>query len=149
MVTIKRAAKRTGAAKTRAVSRPVTPTPVKKAAKAPRPASGAAKPKPAAPPTAAKKAHKPGKDKLVRDSFTIPEGEYGVIAQLKQRALKMAHPAKKSEVLRAGVKLLAALADTALLAALKAVPSIKTGRPKADGSQGKADKPKGKPHTKH
>lgn len=84
------------------------------------------KAKPAAAPVEAK----PVKVKLVRDSFTIPAGEYAQLAVLKQRALKAAHPAKKSELLRAGVRLLAALSDKDLLAALLAVPAIKTGRPK-------------------
>jgi hypothetical protein len=69
------------------------------------------------------------KPKLVRDSFTIPKLEYGVLEELKQRAGQLNSPAKKSELLRAGVKALAAMSDAALLAALKAVPAIKTGRP--------------------
>ncbi len=72
------------------------------------------------------------KPKLVRDSFTIPKDEYAVIETLKQRADSLAQPAKKSELLRAGLKLLAGLPDAALRTALQAVPSIKTGRPKAD-----------------
>ena len=75
-------------------------------------------------------AAKPPKLKLVRDSFTMPSDEYAQIGELKQRALASAHPAKKSELLRAGIKLLAGLGDAALLRALKAVPAIKTGRPK-------------------
>jgi hypothetical protein len=74
---------------------------------------------------------KPAKVKLVRDSFTMPLDEYAVLAVLKQRALSGAHPVKKSELLRAGIKQLAALSDAALLRALKSVPSIKTGRPKS------------------
>ena len=69
------------------------------------------------------------KPKLVRDSFTIPKAEYTVLDELKQRAGKLASPAKKSELIRAGVKALAAMTDIAFLAALKAVPAIKTGRP--------------------
>jgi hypothetical protein len=69
------------------------------------------------------------KPKLVRDSFTIPKDEYAVLETLKQRAGQLSNPAKKSELLRAGIKALAAMPDAALLAALKAVPSIKTGRP--------------------
>jgi hypothetical protein len=69
------------------------------------------------------------KPKLVRDSFTIPQGEYAVLKDLKQRAGKLSNHAKKSEFIRAGIKALAAMSDTALLAALKAVPAIKTGRP--------------------
>lgn len=83
--------------------------------------------KPPEPVTKPVKAKKP---KLVRDSFTIPKDEYGVLAELKQRCAKLEHPAKKSELLRAGIKALAGMSDKSLLAALKAVPSIKTGRPK-------------------
>lgn len=70
------------------------------------------------------------KPKLVRDSFTIPKDEYAALAALKQRCAGLDHPVKKSELLRAGIQALAALGDKALLAALKAVPSLKTGRPK-------------------
>lgn len=69
------------------------------------------------------------KPKLVRDSFTIPKAEYTVMDDLKQRATKLAFPIKKSELLRAGIKALAAMTDQAFLAALQAVPAIKTGRP--------------------
>lgn len=72
------------------------------------------------------------KPKLVRDSFTIPKDEYVVVETLKQRASALAQPVKKSELLRAGLKVLATLSDNALRTALQAVPSIKTGRPKAD-----------------
>ncbi len=72
---------------------------------------------------------KPKKDKLVRDSFTIPKSEYSVIDDLKQRVAKLGKPAKKSELLRAGIKALARMADTELTAALGQVPAIKTGRP--------------------
>ncbi len=78
---------------------------------------------------AAEKPAKVKKPKLVRDSFTIPKAEYTVLDELKQRAGKLATAAKKSELLRAGVKALAAMPDAAFLAALKAVPTIKTGRP--------------------
>ena len=91
-----------------------------------------AKARPVAKPAATKAAKLPKlkKPKLVRDSFTIPKDEYGVLDELKQRAAKLGNPAKKSEVLRAGIKALAALADPALLAALAGVPTLKTGRPK-------------------
>jgi len=72
------------------------------------------------------------KAKLVRDSFTIPKVEYSVLAELKQRAGKLGSPIKKSELLRAGIKALSAMADSAFVAALKAVPAVKTGRPAKD-----------------
>ncbi len=72
---------------------------------------------------------KPKKDKLVRDSFTIPKSEHLVIDALKQRAVKLGSPAKRSELMRAGIKALAGMADGAFADALKNVPAIKTGRP--------------------
>lgn len=69
------------------------------------------------------------KIKLVRDSFTIPKPEYLILDNLKLRAADLKHPVKKSELLRAGIKALAAMTDAQLLLALKAVPALKTGRP--------------------
>lgn len=86
---------------------------------------------------AAAKPAKVKKDKLVRDSFTMPKSEYQLLDVLKQRGTQLARPVKKSELLRAGVKLLASLADTALLAALQAVPALKTGRPSKAGGAAK------------
>jgi hypothetical protein len=68
--------------------------------------------------------------KLLRDSFTIPENEYAVLAALKDRATHLRRPAKKSELLRAGIAALQAMNDKAFLAVLGGVPSLKTGRPK-------------------
>lgn len=70
------------------------------------------------------------KPKLVRYRFTIPKTEYTVLDELKQRADKLAHKAKRSELLRAGVKALAAMPDGVFLSALNAVPAIKTGNTK-------------------
>lgn len=98
--------------------RPPAAPPAKKVVTAvPKTAAGATKPA------------KPKKPKLVRDSFTIPKTEYAVIQELKQRSAKAGAAAKKSELLRAGIKLLAGMSDAALVAALAAVPAIKTGRP--------------------
>ena len=115
-----------------ATKAPARTAPVAKAAKVA--VSSTAKPakdKPAAKPKDAKdaKAEKPKKPKLLRDSFTIPKAEYAVIELLKQRAARLGQPAKKSEVLRAGVKALEAMSDAAFLASVSAVPTIKTGRP--------------------
>lgn len=82
------------------------------------------------PVSATGKAGKIKKTKLVRDSFTIPKDEYVVIDLLKVRAGKLGQPVKKSELLRAGIKVLAALSDIQFKAALSSVPTIKTGRPK-------------------
>jgi hypothetical protein len=74
----------------------------------------------------------PKKAKLVRDSFTIPKSEYTVLQDLKLRAGMRGTAVKKSEILRAGIKALAAMNDAAFAAALGAVPPIKTGRPAKD-----------------
>ena len=66
------------------------------------------------------------KVKMVRDSFTMPKAEYAALDELKQRAALLGRPLKKSELLRAGVKLLAALPDAKFLAALAEVPSLKS-----------------------
>lgn len=69
------------------------------------------------------------KPKLIRDSFTIPKAEFVVIDALKARCLALGQSYKKSELLRAGIKLLASLDDAALQTALAQVPTLKTGRP--------------------
>jgi len=95
------------------------------------------KPVLAAKPDAPKKADKPAKAKkvkLVRDSFTMPEDEYAVIALLKKRCLDAGVSAKKSEILRAAVAGLAKLGDASVTASIRRLPVIKTGRP-AKGSK--------------
>jgi hypothetical protein len=72
------------------------------------------------------------KPKLVRDSFTIPKLEYLILDQLKQRSGELGCAVKKSELIRAGIKALAEMPDASFLTAVKAVPTIKTGRPAKD-----------------
>jgi hypothetical protein len=68
--------------------------------------------------------------KMERDSFTMPKAEYAQFYVLKERLAKLGQPAKKSELLRAGIMQLTAMTDAALKAAMSKVPAIKTGRPK-------------------
>lgn len=128
------------------VKTPAKPTPAQTVAaatqaKADKPAK-AEKPvkqdKPAKPEKAAKpakvskvdaKPEKTRKPKLVRDSFAMPETEYGRIAELKKRMQALGHPVKKSELLRGGIAALAALNDAELKAVMGRVERIKTGRP--------------------
>lgn len=72
----------------------------------------------------------PEKQKLVRDSFTMPKSEYDLIAVLKQRLLGLSKSIKKSELLRAGIVALATMSDAQLAGAVSLIPSLKTGRPK-------------------
>ncbi|MCW5654673.1 hypothetical protein [Hydrogenophaga sp.] len=74
----------------------------------------------------------PKKPKLVRDSFTIPKNEFAAIEALKTRAIALGTSVKKSELLRAGLVVLQGLNDAGFKAALAAVPTLKTGRPKVE-----------------
>jgi hypothetical protein len=73
---------------------------------------------------------KRAKAKLVRDSFTMPSDDHNLISLLKARAAGFERPAKKSELLRAGLQALHRLNDSRLRAALEALVPLKPGRPK-------------------
>ena len=74
--------------------------------------------------------------RLVRDSFTLPEADYALIAALKARALGSQRHAKKSELLRAGLRVLAGLDAKTLVQTLDRLEPVKTGRPrKGHGAQ--------------
>jgi hypothetical protein len=83
----------------------------------------------AAPRQAAKKPKKEHKKKVIRDSFTMPQNEYSKIAEIKAICLKSKMHVKKSEVLRAGLKMLAGLNAAQLKQKLGSLEKIKTGRP--------------------
>jgi hypothetical protein len=107
--------------------RPTAPAAPKRA---PRSATGKAT-APAPVPAAVKtdKAVK-ARPRLVRDSFTMPETDFALIAALKTRALVARRAAKKSELLRAGLHALAALDAKTLVVALDQLEPVKTGRPR-------------------
>jgi hypothetical protein len=67
---------------------------------------------------------------LVRDSFTMPQSDFALIATLKTTALGAQRAAKKSELLRAGLHLLAGLDAQSLAVVLDRLQTVKTGRPK-------------------
>ncbi len=113
-----------------AQAKPVQPKAITKKATSP------AKPKAAAPKKTIKnvtKKDKPEKIKMERDSFTMPKDEYAQITLLKARLTSLGQPAKKSELLRAGIKLLVAMSDNTLKTTLAKIPVIKTGRPNKKG----------------
>jgi hypothetical protein len=60
----------------------------------------------------------------------MPQSEYQKIAEIKAACLKTKMHVKKSEVLRAGLKLLAGLNAAKLKLVLGGLEKIKTGRPK-------------------
>ncbi|HZE90203.1 MAG TPA: hypothetical protein VE029_00625 [Rhizobacter sp.] len=86
--------------------------------------------------TAAKRAAAPlpkvskPKQKLVRDSFTMPRADFDLIAALKERLLSLRVFVKKSELLRAGLHALTGLDDAKLASTMKGLTPLKPGRPK-------------------
>lgn len=123
-------ARKTPARKAAAKAMASQPAPRARVRTAPiAPAPKAASPSPGARPLKVAKSEKVKKSKQVRDSFTLPKAEYAVLEALKLRAAMAGSPAKKSELLRAGITALATMGDGAFSAALRAVPAIKTGRP--------------------
>jgi hypothetical protein len=69
------------------------------------------------------------KPKLVRHAFSMPEVEYAQVAMLKKRIASLGGNVKRSELLRAGLALLAVLDNVELTAVMARVDRIKTGRP--------------------
>lgn len=138
------ATKATATPATKAASTAATaaaPAPAKRAKSASKAAQPAAARQPAAAPAAKVAAAAPAdaarlprpKEKLVRDSFTMPRSDFALIQQLKDRAMTFSHAPKKSELLRAGLHALAALPDARLQAVLQDLPALKSGRPRKAG----------------
>lgn len=67
--------------------------------------------------------------KLIRDCFAMPDVEYAQIASIKKRMAAIGQQIKKSEVIRAGVAVLAALNSAELKAVMAHIERIKVGRP--------------------
>jgi hypothetical protein len=107
-------------------------------APAKKPTSAAARKQPAKKtkavpaPAAQETQKKPPKQRvrLVRDSFTMPEPDFALIAALKARTMAAQRETKKSELLRAGLQVLMALDDATLMNALGRLQPLKLGRPK-------------------
>ncbi|MFJ1469028.1 hypothetical protein [Massilia orientalis] len=118
------AVKKAAVAPAKPVRAKAAPTPAKVAREAARAIAAPVKA------TRAKAAPAPAaRPLLVRDSFTMPEQEYAVLATVKQACLKAGFEVKKSELLRMGVALLGQLDTASLRAVLDSLPQLKTGRP--------------------
>jgi hypothetical protein len=66
---------------------------------------------------------------VVRDTFTFPEDDYGLIASIQDRCLKSATMINKSEIVRAGLKALAMMSDVELMEMVRGLTKVKPGRP--------------------
>lgn len=117
-ITPKVAAKAVAKPATKAATKPIVKAPAEKEA-APKNVSK----------TTSEKPLKVKKIKMVQDRFTMPKPEFAVVDVLKLRAAQLSGPIKKSELIRAGIKALAAMTDADFLLAIRAVPNLKTDRP--------------------
>lgn len=81
---------------------------------------------PAAPPAKGKVEQA---EKVVRDSYTMPPGEYETISKVQKRCLKRGVVVNKSEVVRAGFAALDRMGDRELFELLQGLAKVKTGRP--------------------
>ncbi len=73
---------------------------------------------------------KPIHEKVTRDSFTMPSGDYELIAKAKEKCLKASISVTKSEIVRAGLHVLDRLSQEALKQLMQSLEKVKTGRPK-------------------
>lgn len=72
----------------------------------------------------------PQKKRVIRDAFSIPEDDYELIEKIRDRLVReLAMVRNKSEVVRAGLKLLYAMDAEQLREAVEAVERLKPGRP--------------------
>ena len=106
-------------------AKPATPAKAVAAVNAPK--AALAKPIPA---TLAK--DKVRKEKLVRDSFTMPELEYAVLGQVKKACLAAGVEVKKSQLLRIGLLLLSHTDVKSLAKLISNLAPLKAGRPKKE-----------------
>jgi hypothetical protein len=72
------------------------------------------------------------KQKLVRDSFTMPEQEYAALGEVKKLCLKAGIAVKKSELLRIGVAHIRQMNVAELKKAIDSLMPLKAGRPKKE-----------------
>jgi len=66
--------------------------------------------------------------KVIRDSFTFPKKDHDLIDVIKSRCLNNRANASKSEIIRAGLFVLAGLSDQELLIAIDSLEKLKLGR---------------------
>jgi DNA-binding transcriptional regulator YiaG len=78
------------------------------------------------------KKEKPEKIKMVRDSFSLPEGDYAKLIDLKKKCIAAGVHVKKSELMRLGLLQLSKLGNTALITSAKRIASVKNKKTSKD-----------------
>lgn len=83
----------------------------------------------AMPKLAVKKPKKEPKEKIVHDCFSMPRTEHRKIAEIKEACLENGLHVKKSEVLRAGLRVLGEMNEAQLKRAIAWLEKVKTDPP--------------------
>lgn len=73
---------------------------------------------------------KPTKIKLVHDSFSMPEGEYALLGQVKEACSIAGIKLKKSELIRIAIAQLSKMSNAKIAAAKSSLTELKPGRSK-------------------
>lgn len=79
------------------------------------------------------------KEEIVRANFTLLESDIDLIAEIKKRCLLLGIETNKSELVRAGISILAKLPSTKLRDILASLPKPKIGRKKLNSGQATND----------
>lgn len=68
------------------------------------------------------------KPKAIRDTYSMLPSDFQLIVDIRQRLMRLGIEANKSEVVRGGLRALAAMSDAELSAAIEAVECLRRGR---------------------
>ncbi len=74
------------------------------------------------------------KEEIVRANFTVLQSDIDLIDSVKKRCLLLGIETNKSELVRAGISVLAKLSDTKLRETLASLPKPKIGRKKLNSN---------------
>ncbi len=75
-----------------------------------------------------KKIEKTDKSKVIRDAFTMPQSDHEYLKILRKKALNLGIDINKSELVRAGIKLLNDLSDNDFIKRCQQIERLKPGR---------------------
>jgi hypothetical protein len=91
-----------------------------------KPAEEASRPKSDKPKTVPKtKPEKMPKEKVIRDTFSLPFSDYQLIGKIVQRTAKIGMPVNKSEAIRLGLKAVEAMKEAELEALLQKLVKLR------------------------
>ena len=74
------------------------------------------------------KKDKPEKIKMVRDSFSLPEGDYAKLIEMKKKCIAAGVHVKKSELMCLGLLQLAKLGNASLITSAKRIATVKKNK---------------------